>query len=180
MFLYEKQKVIIDPLVLATMPPLERLYNEDKSDGKETAMAKLKLIFHMVDPRSPYNTSASYTRFTKVIHDLFPNLIAWEKTGVKEDKIYIAALNCYRNTLDLIPERALLTAAQDAVHDLATKISDPATKDKEDLLGKMSKAMENMQKVKDMVKAEEDKAQSTKGKHHIRRREDPEYYENKK
>lgn len=174
----EKGNVTIDMDIVANTPPYSALWENDTSEGKGIAIAKFKLMFHMNDPRSQYSTSTSYTRFKKIIDDLFPNLVEWLNKGAK-DKIYLSAAAYYKNELDLIPERALLTAAQDAVHALADSISDPANKDKTRDLASMRKAMEDLEAVREMVKTAEEKAQTTKGKHAVRKREDPDYIKTK-
>lgn len=173
MFKFEKGKVLLDMDVVATTPYFEKLYSEDTTASKDIAISKFSLIFHMVDPRSQYSTSPSQSRFRKIIKDLFPALVAWGEEN--NDPVFLSAMKYYRDMLELVPERALLTAAQDAVHDLASRISNPETKDKEMLLSKMRKAVEDLEAVREIVKTAEEKAKETKGKHHVRRREDPDY-----
>jgi hypothetical protein len=190
LFKLERHKVVLDMDVVANVPQYVALYEADKSDGKELAIAKFRLIFHMVDRRSPYATSDSRTRLTKIIQDLFPMLVEWEKqgqTGKGMDKQYLAALHYYTSCLDLVPEYALLTAAQDAVHDLARRISEPKIKkgakgaevevddDKTGLLSKMRKASEDLAAIKAIVKEAEAQAEAVKGGHSLKMREDPKY-----
>jgi hypothetical protein len=207
LFKIVKGQVVLDMDIIANTPQYANLYESDKSEGKEDAIAKFRLIFHMCDPRSQYSTALSATRFTKIIHDLFPNLLEWEKqgqTGKGADKPYLSALNLYRNGLGLIPEQALLTAAQDAVHDLAERISAPPKtvkrtekvddgkgglksitvseevgEDKATLLGKMAKAAKDLSEVRDYVKQLQEKADQVKGSHALKRREDPDYIHNR-
>lgn len=176
LFKFEKGNVVIDMDVLAHSPVLAAVWQKDKSEGKELATAKLKLIYHMVNPNSQYATFSTIGRVEKIIQDLFPLLKDWKSAT---DKEYKAALSYYETLLDLVPEYALLKAAQNAVHELAAKISKKGTADKEVLLGKMRKAVEDLDAVKSIVEKAQEKQQSTKGKHAIRKREDPDYYQNK-
>jgi hypothetical protein len=71
MFKVEKGQVIIDADIIGSIPAFTVLYNRDTSPEKKLAMAKFRIIFHLNDPRSPYDTSSTNGRITKIVMDLF-------------------------------------------------------------------------------------------------------------
>ena len=177
MYVYDSKtkELVIDVTVLASVPALNKIYKRDRTAEKEVAKAQLALIFHMFNPRSPYYNYDSSTRMMKVIIDLFDEVLKKWKDKITEDSTFKEACDMYHKFLELIPERALLTAAQDAVHDLATKISDKDTKNKEVLLRTMKQAVTDLKEVREDVMQTEEKLRQIKGGRIIKRREDPSY-----
>lgn len=208
-----KGHIILDADIIGSVPIFEAIWNSDTTTDKVLAKAKMRMIFHMCNPNSPYATAAVYNKLTKIAMDLYsedaivmewfrkhyiPVKIAGNKIDKRKrkpkageddaddvefealevihtDKQFERAISIYKNFLNLIPQYAMLQAAQTAVHNLSERIASPNTPNPETLLKAMNAALRDLKDMEELIKLEEDKAITTRGGHSVRKREDPSY-----
>jgi hypothetical protein len=186
MYVLIGKDLALDPNLIATHPEFKDIWDRDQTADKAEAQAIYTFIYHFINPKSFFHGLAKADRQRQIIEMYFPKhmqkfttkgkkpneIIIWDIT---KDKLVTRAMDGYVKWLNFAPERFLLDAAEEALHETAKKLNNPKEKNKESLLSTLESNTQKVRNLRSMVFEEELKKQLTTGDREISPREDSDY-----
>jgi hypothetical protein len=150
----KNHKLELNPDVLGN-PVFKRLWDKDKSKGKEVAYKELLLIFYICDFNSPYAKYPKHEREAKVCSDIYD-------AKYKISKEIRAVIDEYEEIqYKSSPSMRLLSSSREAVHKLAKWLdgvdyndNEKAVKEVTDAISKIGKMIESLNQLEEAVKQE--------------------------
>lgn len=193
-----RHRFVIDPHYL-TIKPLRKIWDSDKSSGKEIATSLLMWLYHMYNPHSPFRDHRNSTKSMAVVDAVFPKAYVEEKLkyikerleAVKDNEVaetaklsvayyspedepgMTAAISWYTSHLKQTPLWNAYESYKEAMYNLSKIISDPQATASQIRTASQELDTLPLKMEKMRQQAEKDEAQTLKvsGDRHVKRSE---------